>query len=233
MKIRTLKYSRIKQSEAVIVLCGGPSVTNNADRINEYVRKYNAVVFGSNYSFDCIGIKSDYTYIANDFKLHENIKKINNEVIIPAKVFSGEFPPEDTRKLLKAHPYKIYQAGIKANPTTYTIKKGIVKILSDGQIQYSRLSSAGHGCMLVSLLCRPQRMLLVGLDGPTDNTFKEKIMFDGRVQKYGKPQKHENFKNHFVNVIVPTVQHHVVQIETFEDVGIYQLDKNKLGINII
>jgi len=233
MKIRTLKYSRIIQSKAVVVLCGGPSVTNNADRINEYVRKYNAVVFGSNYSFDCVGIKSNYTYIANDFKLHENIKKINNEVIIPAKVFSGEFPPEDTRKLIREHRYKVLQAGVKANPTTYTIKKGIVKILPDGQIPYSRLSSAGHGCMLVSLLCKPQRMLLVGLDGPKDKTFATKIMFDGTEVKYGKPQKHMNFQNHFVNVIVPTVQFHKVQIETFEDVGLYGLNKKKLGIKVI
>ena len=233
MKIRTLKYSRIREAKAVVVLCGGPSVTNNADRINKYVKKNKAIVFGSNYSFESIGIKSDYTYIANDFKLHENIKKISNEVIIPAKIYAGEFPPDDTRRLIKEHQYKVYQAGQRKDPTTYTIKRGLVKILPDGKIPYSRLSSAGHGCMLVSLLCKPKRMLLVGLDGPTDNTFKEKIMFDGRVQKYGKPQKHENFKNHFINVIVPTIQHHGVQIETFQDVGIYRLNKKKLGIKVI
>ncbi len=233
MKIRTLKYNRIRKSDVVVVLCGGPSIPNNVERINEYIRKNKAIVFGSNYSFESIGIKSDYTYIANDFKLHENIKKITNAVIIPAKIFLGEFPPDDTRRLIKAHTHKVYQAGIKANPTTYTIKKGLVKILPDGKIPYSRLSSAGHGCMLVSLLCKPKRMLLVGLDGPKDKTFATKIMFDGREVKYGKPHKHDNFKNHFINVIVPTVRYHGVQIETFKDVGIYQLSKKKLGIKVI
>ncbi len=234
--ITKLDYKSIKKSDAVVVLCGGPSVTNNATRIKEYVKNNNAILFGSNYSFETIGIKSDYTYVANDFKLHENIAKINNDIIIPAKLFNGEFPPEDTKKLIRKHVergYKVFQAGDIKNPTTYTIKKGVVKILPNGEIPYSRLSSAGHGCMVVSLLCKPKRLLLVGLDGPKDSTFNTKIMFDGKEVKYAKPQKHENFRQHFINVILPTMRHYGVQVETFSDVRIYDMDKREMQIKVI
>jgi hypothetical protein len=58
-------------------------------------------------------------------------------------------------------------------------------------------------------------------------------MFDGKVVDYNRPQKNENFKQHFLNVVMPTLNKNNIVLETFDDGGIYQLDKTKIGIKII
>jgi hypothetical protein len=230
-------YKAVKQSDSTVVLCAGPSVANNKDKVLDYIKNNNSVVLGSNYSYESIGIKSDYTYVANDFKLSENAAKINNHIIVPFKVFNGnEVDPRITRKLLLNHikkGFKVYVIGAYKTPTTYTITKGTIKIEKDGEIIYSRLSSAGHGCMYLSTVFQPKKILLVGMDGPADSSCQTKVMFDGKVVKYGKPKKNENFKQHFVNVVMPTLKSKGITLETFVDVGIYQINKEEVGIRVI
>jgi len=233
--LKTYKFATVKQSKSVIVLFAGPSTAENASKIIEYARKNDSIIIGSNYNYETLGIKSDYTYVANDFKLAENAKLIKNSIIVPGKIFSGEKTPQETEKHLLNHMkrgYSVFMAGGRKYPTTYTVRD-FVKMDKDGFLPYSRFSSAGHGSMIMGAVCRPNKMLVVGLDGPTDASCKEKIMFDGRVQPYNKPQKNENFKNHFIKVILPSMKRFKIQLETFNNIKIYGLNKTKLGFKIL
>jgi len=233
--LKPYKFATVKQSNSVIVSFAGPSTAKNASRIIEYARKEQSVIIGSNYNYETLGIKSDYTYVANDFKLADNEKLINNDIIVPGKIFSGEKTPDETSKRLLNHikrGFNVFMAGGRKYPTTYTVRD-FVNMEKDGFLPYSRFSSAGHGSMVMGAVCRPKKMLIVGLDGPTDASCKEKIMFDGRVQPYNKPQKNENFKNHFIKVILPSMKRFGIRLETFSNVGIYGLDKNKLGFSVL
>lgn len=229
-------YASATHRKSVVVLYAGPSTKNNSDRINEYIQINDSVVIGANYSYESIGIKSDYTYVANDFKLVENCESIKNDIIIPAKIFIGEINPKHSRKILRRHiskGYNVFINGKEKDKTTYSLKSGVIEMKKDGSLPYSRLSSAGHGCMFLSMVIRPEKVLFVGLDGPTDITCEKKIMFNGKTQKYGKPQKNENFKQHFVNVVLPSLFSKGILIETFSDVVMYGLDKEKLKIGVI
>lgn len=234
--LKIYNYSTAKKTNSVVVLFAGPSTMQNKERIIDYVKNNNSVVIGSNYSYESIGIKSDYTYVANDFKLDENEKHINNDIIVPGRIFSGEIDPKKSRKTLRRHidrGFNVFMAGGKEFSTTYKIKSGAIEIKPDGFLPYGRFSSAGHGAMLMSIVCRPKKMLIVGLDGPSDSSCKEKIMFTGKKVPYNKPQKNENFKNHFTNVILPSMRKFGISIETYSNVIIYGLDKSDLGIKII
>ena len=232
----SFNFKTAKKANTVVGLYAGPSVSRNSEKILKYIKDNNSIVIGSNYNFESIGIKSNYTYIANDFKLVEQDGKLTNDIVIPGRLFSGEHPPKESRKILRKYMKRglnIFMVGEIGDKTTYSVNKGILKMNEDGSLPYSRLSSAGHGCMLLSMVCRPKRILFVGLDGPTDKTCAEKIMFDGRIQKYGKPQKNANFQQHFTDVILPTIQSRGIQIATFEDVGMYGLNKNEFKIKVI
>ena len=229
-------YKSVRQSNSVVVLCAGPSVKANGKKILSYIESNNSVVFAANYNYGSIGLSADFTYVANDFKLGENEAKIVSPIIVPAKIFSGKINSKIAKNALKSHQERgllIYMSGSRKDPTTYKFTKGPLKVNKDGSLSYSRLSSAGHGCMLLSLVCRPKRLLLVGMDGPVDSQCKEKLMFDGKRVKYKKPRKNENFKNHFIDVILPTLVHYGVVVETYNDVGIYGLNKKKLGLRVL
>ena len=233
--LKTYNFASAKQSKSVIVLFAGPSTAANASKIIEYAKKEGSIIIGSNYSYKALGIKSDYTYVANDFKLAENEKLIKNDIIVPGKIFSGEKTPEETAKHLSNHikrGYHVFMAGGRKFPTTYTVRDYVV-MRKDGFLPYSRFSSAGHGSMIMGAVCRPKKMLIVGLDGPTDASCKEKIMFDGRIQAYNKPQKNENFKNHFIHVVLPSMKRFRIKLETFKDVNMYGLNKPELGFKIL
>lgn len=236
MELKTFNYDNAMQSDSAVVLYAGPSVSKNCDRINKYIKENNSIVIGSNYNYENIGLISRYTYMANDFKLIENITKINNDVIVPGRIFSGEIDPKITRKFIRRHissGFSVYMTGKPKDKTTYSIKSGSIEVERDGCLPYGRLSSAGHGCMFLSLVLRPKKVLFIGLDGPTDATCEKKIMFDGKVQNYGKPQKNENFKRHFVDVVLPSLFSRNIVIETFDDVAMYGLDKKSLNIGVI
>jgi hypothetical protein len=236
MKFSFWNYSNAPQSDAVVVLFAGPSVKQNSEKILAWIDKYNAKVFCSNYNYSSVGIRGDFTYIANDFKLKDVAPSIECSIIVPVNIDRGELPSGKAEKILKKckkRGIKVYLAGTKKHSSTYKIPEGYAKIDKEGRYLHSRLSSAGHGSMLVSLMCKPNRMLIVGCDGPGGKNAAYKKFFDGSKRAYNRPHKHKRFTKHFINVILPTAKKYCSRIETFKNVPLYELDKKKYGITVV
>lgn len=247
MKYLRFNFNTIKNRDSVVVLCAGPSLIKYKSDIRQYIKKENSIVLSANYNYNhSIGIKSDYTYITDQLKLFENLHLLNSHLIVPSKMKTDSLFTSRVHRVLKYYDdddsvyierkkpkfINVYKVGDKRQLSVYKQKK-IVKMDLSGEFPYKRLGSAGQSCVLLSLVFKPKKILIVGLDGNVSGDISKKKMFDGRVVNYASEEKHATVIDYLKNILFPSVLNYNVQIETFSGVEFYGLDKKKLGITVI
>ena len=236
----------LRKSDSVVILCAGPSLFSNKEKIVNYIKKNGSIVFSANYNYEEFGIKSDYTYITDQYKLIENLSKINSDLIVPV-CMKTDCDKHTLKRHLKDHggivknllrekfdfsKYKLYRVGKKNKISVYG-EMGTLRMLSNGEFPYSRLGSAGQGSIMSSLVYRPKRMLIVGLDGAGKNgkSFSKKL-YNGEVVKYDR-DKSVRITQYIEKKLIPFIKSRGVTIETFDDVLFNGIDKKRFGIEII
>jgi len=248
MSFLRFNFNTIKQRDSVVVLCGGPSTTINTGRLKKYVKKNSSIVLSANYNFfKAIGIKSDYTYITDQLKLFENISLLDSHLIVPIKMKTNARGSAKVSRALSRHrgdirlyierrkPRRInsYMIGNKKYVSVYKEKEKRILMDLNGEFPYRRLGSAGQSCILLSLVFKPKKILIVGLDGSIPGDISKKKMFDGRTVKYASKEKHDSVIEFLKVMLFPSVLRYGAKIETYKNVGFYGLNKKKLGVKVI
>ncbi len=212
-------YSIAPQAESVIIVAGGWSVHDNIQRIKEYQSKHNSTVFAANYNHK---FPIHYTYFADPDKLIEQIRNIKSEIIVPPRLKSR-------MRVLRKTNYFVIKLQ-PSSPSIYVSSR--VQIEDDGTFPYCLIGTAGLASIVVSMLCRPKRMLLVGFDGSTPDA-RYKRMFNGSKVAYNKPAKRVKEISYLTNSLMPALHERGITVDTFENVLFYGIPKAKLGINVV
>lgn len=232
--MREFNYKIAPPCGTVIIIGGGPSSATNAENIKEYIKTHKCTIFASNYNFlEALGVKSDYTYITDPKKLRENVFSINSHLIIPyylRTTIKVEFIAKVIKKLSEKNK-KVYFVGGNTKHHVYECVGGL-KINHDGNLPYYSLGISGFGTMIVSTMCRPKKMVIVGIDDPKPDN-KYKMTFEGKKVVYDKPEKAIKVRNYFSRVLIPTIIKMGITIESFKDVELLGFDRKKLGIGKI
>ena len=219
-------YAKAPRSDSVIIIAGGWSVSSNLQKIRDYQIEHNSTVFSANYHHD---IPIHYTYFADPCKIREQYFNVKSNIIIPPRLKSSVRILNQKEKKKNRKSFHV----IKLQPGSDSIYgSGRVKITDDGTFPYCLIGTAGLASIVVSLLCRPKRMLLVGFDGSTPDA-SVKRMFDGSTVKYNKPEKRAKEVSYFTNSLMPTLHKLGIVVESFENVLFYGLSKDQLGIRVI
>jgi len=223
-------YKTIKKSNNIVILGAGPSLSSNIDNIKQYIVRNKSIVIGSNYNFVDLGLNANYTYITDEEKLLTNISKINCPVIIASAILN-----QRTYRSLRAFRSRtrlpVYKIGRHGAPHVYE-EDGLINIDPEGCFRYRSLGIAGLGALVSSIIFKPQRVLVVGIDDPTPGK-DHKIMYDGTKVRYTKNKKCQKVIRYFSNRIVPTFRHKKIIIDTFSDVNFFGLSKRKMKFNVI
>jgi hypothetical protein len=257
-------HSSVPKSNAVAIICAGPSTKKYAKKAKQWIKKNSAKVFAANYNYGDIGLKSHYTYITDHVKFFEVIEDIDSHIIVPYKMKGplkktkmikkfGENWRRKIKQRIKHHKKKgkkVFRAGYfsrKKNrviDTTHIYSKRygggyirhILTMGKYGEFRYERFGPAGQGAMLMSLVLKPKKMLVIGLDGPNSlvgNIFTKK-MYNGTEQpNYGDANRVGQVTKFIQNVLIPTIKFYNVNVMTYSGVGFYGLDKAKLGLKVI
>jgi len=250
IKFTPLDYSQVQQNDSVVVLCGGPSTQIYANRVKQYICDNKSVTISANYDYNHLGVKTDYTYITDTYKLLELVGFLKTSLIIPAEPktdriykqlvrFKMRLYKDRIERLIKTRfkgPPNVLVAGTKDVRTTVYDSKGKpydIKINEDGSFPYRRFGSAGQGAIILSLVFRPKKILIIGLDGPSASDITHKYMYDGTLVKYGDKSKFRSAKNYIQNVLIPSVLSKGVEIETFRNVRFYGTSRHKMGIKVL
>ena len=105
--------------------------------------------------------------------------------------------------------------------------------IKDGRLLYKYFGIAGIATFLVSVVFRPKKILVVGIDGVEEGVY-QKEMFDGTVKRFKKSVlKRAKDTCVMERLIIPSMHRMGIGIETYEDVRLHGLDKKKLGLSII
>ena len=242
MKRNKFNYASAPQRDSVIVVAGGQSTGNNAKKIIEYQNKNNSLVMASNYNYK--DLLSDYTYFTDIDKLIENIDKIESPIIMTHALFKMTRKDKSLFESMKnfEKKYSIYTVCDIKNKQLQkdrkrviyqTYREGGISISSKGDFPYFELGTSGLGSLAISILFKPKKILISGFDGPKKGN-KTKMKHDGQEVPYGKNLKNKIVRKHFSKSLIPTLRREgVMKIETFDDVLLYGLKKDKLGIRVI
>jgi len=252
MKIKfiPLDYSSVPQSDSVVILCGGPSIQSYAKKVRKYIRDNNSITISANYDYSFLNIYTNYTYITDTYKLLEILGSLKTTLIIPAEPKTDRLYKQIVSFKMRLHkgrvgslikatfkgPEKVLVAGTKDVSETVYSSKGAphdIKINEDGTFPYRRFGSAGQGATILSLVFRPKKILIVGLDGPSASDITHKYMYDGTLVKYGDKSKFRSAKRYIQNVLIPSVLSKGVEIETFQHVRFYGISRHKMGIKVL
>lgn len=226
--MKTFDYSVAPLAESAVVLAAGPSAKDNQEKLRQYISKNNSVVFAANYNYASLGVKSDYTFITDHRKFVELASTIDPASDIILRCNSYKLNKSIMHPLIQKMPHKFYFVGNNTQMSVY--KSARVKVSSDGSYPYYTLGSAGFGCVLLAALCRPKKILIVGIDGPIEDGGTEKVKFDGSVAD-SNPKKEPKIFSYFQRSLFPTLYDWGIRVESFKSVRFYSLDRNKLHIH--
>ena len=218
-------FKNVERRDSVVVVGGGPSVRANFPRLLEYIEKINSIVLVANYEHK--RIKADYTYFTDIDMYKQNIRKVKcKRIVVPYRLLHGR-----TKLRIKKFPDKeYYQLGIgsKAKHKKNIYHQKTLK-LKNGLIAQDTMGMAGFGCVFMSVFFKPQKVLLVGFDGPSRD-FKFKRTLSGKIRKYPRPYTIPIKKRYFCNTLLPFLNSKGIQIECFESDKLWRAKKDKLGI---
>ena len=167
--MKVLTYDTAEKANSVGVFGGGATTGKNTKKIQEYISKNNSLVVSINYNH--AGMDSDYTYFGNWRQFLELRKTIQSKNMI-----FTYFLKKKTSYRLTGTKFKRFWSKYSKNHNIYSIGKGegrdsykmkSWKIKSNGSFLFLP-SPSGFAGIVVSVLFRPKRILITGMDGPNN-----------------------------------------------------------------
>ena len=236
----TLDYSTAKLGDSVVVLGAGASTHAHMDDIQKYIADNNSIVYSASYNFD--PILSDYTYLNDVEKISTCITKLRSGVIISARLLEklprkGYNIEQVTKKMMK-RGVKVWSIGSTRRGAIGNIYKGMridFDVVS-GRFNHFTLGNAGFGAIASSLVSRPKKMLIVGIDGHIPGKKRLKMCFDGVKMKKVKsvpPHKIKQCVDYLNGALFPYLKKQGICVEIFDDVGLWGVKKERFGIRTL
>jgi len=221
----------IKQSSHVAVLGAGPSIRSNLDRIKEWIKNNNAIVFVGNYRFP---IKTDYTMFVSPKAFKKNINKVRGKIIITANIHHSLY----TSKKINNRMMKLVTLYKRKYHYPPALEK--INIKSDGQIG-NNVCSSGFGAMLCSVFCNPSNILIAGFDGyARKGKGLQMTYFHQGVGSRGKSPRiiddDRKQRYYFINLLIPAITDRGIVVNAFKNDKLRGVSKNILrskGIRFI
>jgi hypothetical protein len=237
MQWDTLDYSTSKKSNSVVIIGAGPSTAAHVKDIVKYIAENKSVVYAATYNFD--PIIADYTYLNDVEKIRSCITKLRSGVLLSARMLQ-KLPKRgyDIYHISK----KLHKRGIKVWSIGDTARGSISNIYKGGQIQFDNISgrfghytlgNAGFGAIAASLVSRPKKILIVGIDGHIPGKKNVKMCFNGSSVKKVKSVPGHKIKqcvDYLSGVLIPHIRSMRIKIEIFQDVRLWDINKKEFGI---
>ena len=231
-KVPIFMYDRAPQTDTVVVVAGGPSMKLYSSRVKKFIKKNKSVVFAANYNFEKFGIHSDYTYITDVAKFKENIKSINSELILTNDLINNYGVRDGLIDHVERFP--VYRAGCEGKKHVYEEREKL-RVSKKGNILHSEIGICGLGALLLATMCRPKKILVVGLDDPKDPDCYSKKNYLGEKTIYNKRKKAIKVIRYFSTILLPYLKASGIELLTYENVGLHGVDKHsdKYDIEVI
>jgi len=234
----SLSHKTAQPHKSVVVLGAGKSLDNNKQKIKTYIDENNSLVISANYDFSkVIGRDMNFVYFSDVHRIVDNLPSFRGDIILSALAFCcvSQLNPVGRKARAVIDSVKtrtVYLVGRKNKEYAYAAK-GVLDIDSKGRFDYYSLGIAGLGALLSSLVFCPDKILVAGLDEPTEQSYQYKSNFDGTKTYYGKKEKALKVVKFLTLSVLPTIQSRGVDIETFDDVVLHGITKQEHGIKVI
>lgn len=224
--LNIFKYSNILQSEHVMIVGGGLSVTKSLSIIGRYIREYNPIIFTANYSYP--QFVSHYVYFGDWLRFLEHISTVTSKNIIFSSTIIDRFKKSlwiDLKN--KFNCYEVYERGKK-----HCNKISKWEINEDGTFPMSKIGPSGFALFVLSLICRPKTMFVVGVDGPivSNKRVLLKYSFNGKLSEYGTVSKYNIRKKTLEKSVLPLVLSKGVKILCSSHCPLWNIKKKRYGI---
>jgi len=145
--MKTISYKTIKQSNAVVIMGAGPSLSQLKKQVEKWYIDNSAIAIGAHYYYF---LKPEYTVFTTPGKFITAQGKIPGSYIVGPRI-----------------PAKMIKSKIRSKCLRFQFSKTCAW-RTDNFIEKSysmpRLA-CGMASMVISLFCNPQKILIVGLDG--------------------------------------------------------------------
>ena len=229
-RLTKLKYKHIRPSKSVVVLGGGPSTSSDKDLINEYISRNDSVVISTNYSYSFIS-KIDYVYFGDPGKFRSNFKTVTGGIFVSVGIVD-RYTQELWSRTEKKH--ECYEVFLRGYSHGNAIKKWTIN--RNGTFPSSKYGPSGLAIMCISLLFRPEEILVSGLDGPIVNRrfrLLKKKTFNGKTKIYGNLKKYKTKKRFLEVKVIRLLQENFVKIKCVPSSRFWNISKKKYGIETI
>jgi hypothetical protein len=212
-------FENIKQHDSVLVLGGGPSLTNEFHLIEKFIKNENPIIISANYEHQNINI--DYIHFVTSSKF---LEAKNNNITTKNIIFRD--------KIADLHieiPDKIcYKIGNNHSDS------GAYKIKNIKQDEYGNfnLGNAGFSSIIISSVFKPKKIFIIGFDGPFKD-FSKKLTYKNEIKYYNKSFIETNGlikKNYFTNVIIPFLLSKNIKIYSSKKDNLWGIPKDNIKI---
>jgi hypothetical protein len=221
-------YSIAKQNDRVVVLGGGPTAGTRLDVVSEYIERYKPIVLSANYDHD---VPIDYIVSNSKLalsKLAENPPKCKKLIIRNRVGLLRLF--EKTWADIKGYRFYVYCDG-RYSEGAYKTRH--IKISEQGRFLHYRVGSSGFGALALSVVFRPKEILIVGFDGPLDNSFHSKKTYRGNTVPFLSDRnkyKGEMERDYLHEATFPFIRERVEKLMAFPEDALWGADRTRLGI---
>ncbi len=220
MKMPKLSFDTVSDSN-VVILGAGPSINSNLETIKKFRDENDAVVIGASRKYP---VHVDYTLFVDEVQYSKFIEKLDSPHVIVPKWC----PVKSSHR--RKHKYLLLPA--PQFPVVYDIPK--ITMNKENSFDHG-LGNSGFASILISPFFRPQKLLIVGFDGPAKN-YKEQIKFDGTKGKYskGKQKRLKSVKQPFVQskVMWSYLQGYNIEVFSVDNDAVWGLNKDKNNVKI-
>lgn len=229
-RLPKFKYKKCKQSDTVVVVGAGGSTADNADLLNRYIRDNDSVVFGANYHYPCLN-RMDYTYFGDWRRFRDRALGINSSLIVSSTIVD-RFKPGLWKYLREQQEcFEVFTRNRRHGNEAMAWR-----INDNGTFPQGKLSPSGFAITAMASLCRPKKMVLVGLDGPIVNKRRKTLVkgrFDGAVKDYGTYQKYKDRQRLLVKMVLPFLRQRGIEIYCPKSCPLWNINKTKQRIHTL
>jgi hypothetical protein len=229
-RLTKLKYKHMEPNKSVVVLGGGPSTLEDKDLINDYIEKNNSTVIGTNYPYPFIS-KMDYVYFGDPGKFRTNLKNVSCGIFIAVSIVD-KYNQEFWSQVEDHHAcYEVFNRHLTHGND---IKRWSIN--ENGTFPTSKYGPSGLAVMCMSLLFKPEEILVSGLDGPMvtrQSKLLKKTTYNGKTKTYGSLKKYKTRKRALGSKVVRLLQEKSVEIKCVPSSAFWNISKKKYGITSI
>lgn len=214
-----LSHKSVPQTDSVIVLGAGPSLTSNLQQILDYKKEHNSIVVAASRNYP---VFAEYTLFVDHVHYQKQIGSIRSPNIIMTSWCQDSVGTEK-------NDFNFLVVKALSRPEVYYVDK--LEMNKKGTFVHG-LGNSGLTTIVSSVFFRPKHVLLAGLDGP-DGTYGYSVKFDGTRSGYNKKkQKRLRTKEAYMksNVLWSFLREREIEIRCVPDCPLWGVDKKKREI---